>query len=441
MSMKKTLALMSAAGLLLSAVPMTAAAPLTAYAVSNTETGPAGANATWTLNKDTGVLTITGSGRLYDRGWDGYKTVDPFHMWDNNKVKAVTISSGITYIGANAFRTYNTSPLTSITMPSVTEIGAYAFRNTTLLNTKIQNHSKKLGIINNILVDGSKASGSVTIPSTVKSIAAFAFSNSEGTSAALKTVVIPSSVTFIGQSAFSYLSSLEKVTNNAKITKIADKTFEFCLNLKSVTIPSGVKTIGTDAFKCCGKLSSVTIPNTVTSIGSNAFRSCSTLSSVKVGTGLKTIGSYAFYQCVGLKAIDLPASVTSIGYEAFYDCSKLYDVTIFSKNCSYNDPFNGVTRIYAYPNSTAPATFGDRFVKIADVSRNGKINEYDAQLELQEVQKKNLDSSYVFPDWVTDIDKNGVISALDAQYIRAYVQTKAEQPNITWYEIINNVNI
>ena len=42
-------------------------------------------------------------------------------------------------------------------------------------------------------------------------------------------------------------------------------------NIKSVVIGSGVTGIGQGAFYCCSSLTSVTIPDTVTSIGDEAF--------------------------------------------------------------------------------------------------------------------------------------------------------------------------
>ena len=51
-------------------------------------------------------------------------------------------------------------------------------------------------------------------------------------------------------------------------------------NDSSVIIPDSVTTIGEDAFYQCTSLTSVTIPDSVTSIGKNAFSECTSLTDV-----------------------------------------------------------------------------------------------------------------------------------------------------------------
>ena len=118
--------------------------------------------------------------------------------------------------------------------------------------------------------------------------------------ARLVSVVIPDSVTSIGESAFSG-----------------------CKGLTSVTIGNGVTSIGSDAFAGCTRLTSVTIGNSVTSIGSDAFAGCTGLTSVTIGNSVESIGSYAFSGCTGLTSVTIPDSVTSIGSDVFYGCTNL----------------------------------------------------------------------------------------------------------------------
>ena len=117
---------------------------------------------------------------------------------------------------------------------------------------------------------------------------------------------------------------LANYSNGAKlvlpdtVTKIGDYVFYYNTSLTSITIPSGVTSIGTYAFYKNTGLTSITIPSSVTSIGEWAFSGCYNLESVtfKSGNQLTSIGDYAFSN-TGLTSITIPSSVTSIGNGAF----------------------------------------------------------------------------------------------------------------------------
>ena len=93
--------------------------------------------------------------------------------------------------------------------------------------------------------------------------------------------------------------------------------------LTSVEIPSSVTSIGDSAFSGCVSLTSVEIPSSVTSIGKSAFDRCINLTSISIGNGITFIGEMAFYRCTGLTSVKIPSSVVSIGYMAFCSCGEL----------------------------------------------------------------------------------------------------------------------
>jgi hypothetical protein len=95
--------------------------------------------------------------------------------------------------------------------------------------------------------------------------------------------------------------------------------------ITDLVIPNSVTSIGDHAFGYCGGLTSVTIPNSVTSIGNYAFEYCGGLTSVTIGNSVTSIGRYAFYKCSGLTSVTIGNSVTSIGGKAF-NCSNLATV-------------------------------------------------------------------------------------------------------------------
>ena len=141
--------------------------------------------------------------------------------------------------------------------------------------------------------------------------------------ARLVSVVIPDSVTSIGESAFSGCKGLTSVTIGNGVTSIGSDAFAGCTRLTSVTIGNSVTSIGSDAFAGCTGLTSVTIGNSVESIGSYAFSGCTGLTSVTIPDSVTSIGESAFSGCTGLTSVTIPDSVTSIGSDAFYGCTNL----------------------------------------------------------------------------------------------------------------------
>ncbi|MCD8133911.1 MAG: leucine-rich repeat domain-containing protein, partial [Clostridiales bacterium] len=92
--------------------------------------GTCGENVTWTLDTDTGVLTISGTGDMAD--WSTRSDV-PWYSY-RRSISAVTIDEGVTSIGIYAF--YHCTGLTDVTIPdSVTTIGDRAFYNCTGLTS------------------------------------------------------------------------------------------------------------------------------------------------------------------------------------------------------------------------------------------------------------------------------------------------------------------
>ena len=79
---------------------------------------------------------------------------------------------------------------------------------------------------------------------------------------ALASVVIPDSVTSIGERAFYGCTGLTSVTIGNSVTSIGDYAFYDCTGLTSVTIPDSVTSIGDSAFRDCTGLTSVVFEDT-----------------------------------------------------------------------------------------------------------------------------------------------------------------------------------
>ena len=301
--MKKVISLFLSLAMLLSIVSVV---DFSAYA--SVETGKCGDNVTYSLDTETGVLTISGTGNMRDytvKQYNSYIFRNTFLDSNDQYVKKLIIDFGVTSIGEYSF--YNCTRLESVTIPdSVTSIGSCAFSGCTSLT-------------------------SVIIPNSVTSIGRYAFSGC----ANLTSITIPDSVTSIGGYAFSGCTSLTSVTIGNSVTSIGESAFKNCTSLTSVTIPNSVERIGIYAFKNCTSLTSVTIPDSVTSIGDDAFYECRSLESVTIGNNVTNIGSSAFNWCNNLTDITIPDSVTTIGPSAFSNTAYYNDKSNWDKGVLY----------------------------------------------------------------------------------------------------------
>ena len=164
----------------------------------------------------------------------------------------------------------------------------------------------------------------IVIPSSVTSIGDYAFSGCSS----LKYISIPKSVICLNGNPFAeWYGKLECLSPNfvyegdILFNKDKSRIISFRKqNIKSYVIHSSVTSIGDSAFKDCGSLSTIVIPSSVTSIGDGAFFCCRSLSEIVIPSSVTSIGDHAFYDCRSLSEIVIPSSVTSIGDSAFHKC-------------------------------------------------------------------------------------------------------------------------
>ena len=106
---------------------------------------------------------------------------------------------------------------------------------------------------------------------------------------------------------------------------ICDEAFRWrkitgCRFLTDIVIPDSVTSIGDYAFAFCRSLTNIVIPDNVTSIEEKAFCRCSSLNSIVIPDSVTSIGNSAFEGCYSLTSIVIPVSVTYIGHHAFANC-------------------------------------------------------------------------------------------------------------------------
>ncbi|MDY3108855.1 MAG: leucine-rich repeat protein [Lachnospiraceae bacterium] len=224
-------------------------------------------------------------------------------------------------------------------------------------NTNFAFDPKDFEIENGTLKKYKGSSSVVVIPNSVTSVGDFAFF----CCIRLTSIAIPNRVTGIGRSAFYGCNGLTSVTVGNSVTSIGWYAFKGCRGLTSITTPNSVTSIGNSAFSGCTGLTNVTIGNSVTSIGYQAFYGCTELTSIIVDEGnskyhsagnclmetatktlilgcktsviptdgsVTSIGDNAFEGCTGLTSVTIPASVTHIGEFAFSGCGALTSITV-----------------------------------------------------------------------------------------------------------------
>ena len=107
------------------------------------------------------------------------------------------------------------------------------------------------------------------------------------------------------------------------VTGIKMQAFIECTSLKSVSMPESMTWIGDSAFAGCTGLEQVEISPNLTTIGPNSFYSCNGLTSVVVPDKVTIIESLAFFGCLNLESITIPASVTTLDSTFVFGCTNL----------------------------------------------------------------------------------------------------------------------
>jgi len=162
----------------------------------------------------------------------------------------------------------------------------------------------------------------------------------------LETIILPTTLLAIDESAFSLCPRLKNITISNSVLSIAKNAFYNCKGLTTVKMGSSVTTIGDDAFDNCYALSDLTIGDHVTSIGFNSFFGCSNLTNVIIPNSVTNIGTSAFSHCTGLTTLTIGSSVSNIDISAFSACSNIK--TIYSLNSTpptCQICFSGVTSV------------------------------------------------------------------------------------------------
>ena len=280
---------------------MAAFAVFTINASAATTSGNCGpsdspASVTWTMDTDSGTLTITGTGEM--RNYDYTDAIPP---WKAYRIKSIVVSSGVTSIGHYAF--HSCRALTSVDLPdSITRIGSNAF-------------------------SYCEALTSVTLPDSIERILTMAF----GYCSSLISLRLPKSLTFLGDDSFRDCSGLKSLSipafssSELHVSRIAD-VFRHEPNLMSIEVDENNTTMGSRDgalySKSDGKLDELLlVPGGKTGTYS-------------IPEGVTRIADYAITWS-SLTQIELPATVSTINPTWQYQVN-MQTITVAADNPTYS---------------------------------------------------------------------------------------------------------
>ena len=209
------------------------------------------------------------------------------------------------------------------------------------------------------------------------------------------SLVIPNSVTSIGEMAFRMAYNLREVEISTSLTSIEKNAFEYTIidrliinivdinryiteglnydsyvrpreiilngpPIRNLIIPMGVERIADYAFIGFTSIESVTFPDGFKEIGKASFKDCPNLYNMQIPSTLTTLGDEAFAGCLSIYEINLPATLTSMGTGCFNGCQDLEKVTFTEGMTAIGDgTFSGCSRLQDAPLPNSITSIGD----------------------------------------------------------------------------------
>lgn len=227
------------------------------------------------------------------------------------KVNALTSNKGITFLSVPLYESLDAAVLNVFCKPSQMAF-EFSYDEENLTATIVG------------LTSGSASDQYVYLPESVtknnKTYFVTAIGGSAFFGSAFTYVVIPSSVTEIGNAAFSQ-STVETVVfeSGSKCLIIGDNAFKESA-VTTISVPSSVETIGGSAFDGCTSLARVSFfaGSNLRMIGDNAFNRTTSLTSVTFTGPIEYVGSSAFSGS-GVRTVDFGslATFTTVSEYAF----------------------------------------------------------------------------------------------------------------------------
>lgn len=306
------------------------------------ESGTCGDNLTWTL--ENGVLTVSGSGAMYDYN---EANMAPW-LTEAARIQRVVVEQGVTNVGKLAF--YSCTNLTAVSLAgSVRAIGELAFAGCTSLRQMTM--------------------------SGVEQLERRCFYNCTS----LSNVVLPQSLRYIGDEVFFMCQSLGGITIPSSVTHLGISVFAHCDALASVRIEAPISELPTWTFYGCDVLSQLQLPSTVQSVGDNAVVGCDSLYHVDYS------GSQAVTQEIGrqLDEPSIPSRGPSTQKNVTYTQTENAVITTTNKTSSGGTTITGQDQDGTFVDATITGSAGwsDVTQSVADTVDGGYAPQVDVRLE------------------------------------------------------------
>ena len=249
-----------------------------------------------------------------------------------HNLTSITLPEGLTTIGDAAFASCG---LSSIVIPStVTYIGDQAFGGT---GSADGSATFADGSVCKVLTEGAfcySNFGNIILPESLTEIQDYSLDGCEN----LKSLIIPENVTTLGNKEDNWSAAIGApnlksliFAGESKLTYIGDYAISGCASLTSLVIPASVTTIGQDAFNMSGSADGcLTFANGSKYTGEGDTRAFASayFGTIVLPESITTLGSHSFIRSK-CKSITIPKGVKSVETGSFAYCENLKEIIIF----------------------------------------------------------------------------------------------------------------
>ena len=379
----------------------------------------------WAFNKETGVLTISGTGRMADYKYSNTEDTRPWAAFAN-VIKEVKIEEGVTGIGGNAFR--NLTALTKTNIPaSINYLGDYIYR----ADSELTDVEWAPNFTAPSLKDNDTNGGTYT--GTYVPTSMFDFCSKLGDGKEL-TKWLPSSFTGVGCAAFRGTKFTVDFDNWSNLKYIGARAFEQMPYLESFTLTDGIQIglRGTDSNAFNGSGLKKLIVNTE-EVPRSFANGCTELTDITLGSAVKKIQPFAFYS-TAITTLDVPEGISDIGDCAFYACKNLNKLTFRGKVTLGEKVFTacGIKELDILDGAEVICADGDPFRGSGSDPAVTTINAVELKGALKSGKEDQTDGSL----WHDIFSKNAGITTVNVcgpnlQYVRPSVFPSMETLNVT----------